>query len=472
MGLHTGYQSWTDEQWHGILNQLPAALANPSIRVIATTLDNTPAFVAVDDWARRHGWVHVPLPLFFTPAQMQHAVEAAGVDTWIGLPPLAALWPNAELQKIDFLGEALVLAALNKTKVHIPVNTQTITFTSGTTGTPKGVCLSEVAMQTVAESLATVMTPLNIERHLNALPFAVLLENIAGLRAPRVAGADVWTLPLAELGWEGASGFNVEQFHKSILQYRPQSLVLLPQMLRAWCSYLMRHSERAPADLRLVAVGGAPVGVALLQVARSLGFAVVEGYGLSEGASVQCLNTLDNNRPGSVGRLLPHVKARVANDGELWVQGSLMEGYLGDELPAPTEWRTGDLARIDEDGFVFIEGRKKNVLITAFGRNVSPEWVETLLHSEPAIREAVVFGDGMPQLSAVLWPDQDTCNDAELECAVKRVNAQLPDYAHIGRWHRGLKPFNADSGMSTANGRPCRQAVFQTHARVLNLFLT
>lgn len=469
MGLHTGQLSWTHEQWSDVLSHVPAALANRSVQVVATSLDNTPAFVAVDDWARQQGWVHVPLPLFFTPQQIRHAIEVAGVDTWIGLPSLAALWPHDQLEPMDCLGESLVVATLQRSQVHIPPKTQTITFTSGTTGTPKGVCLSEVAMQTVAESLAQVMAPLNIKRHLNALPFAVLLENIAGLRAPRIVDADVWTLPLASLGWQGASGFDVATFHRVVSQYRPHSLVLLPQMLRAWCGYLIQHRERAPVDLKLVAVGGAHVGGALLQMAQSLGLPVVEGYGLSEGASVQCLNTLHENKPGSVGRLLPHVQARVANDGELWIQGSLMEGYVGDTSPPPTEWPTGDLARIDDDGFVHIQGRKKHVLITAFGRNISPEWIETLLRSEPAIREAVVLGDGMPHLSAVLWPHQNAGQDADLDSTVQRVNALLPDYAQIAHWHRGLKPFNADSGMSTASGRPCRAAVSQAHAHVLEL---
>ena len=470
MGLHTSHQSWTDAQWNQALEHIPTALMNRPIKVIASTLDNTPAFVAVDDWARHHGWVHVPLPLFFTPAQMLHAVEAAGADTWIGLSPYAALWPQKKHQQVECMGEVVIVTEIDASQVPVPPMTQTITFTSGTTGAPKGVCLSEAAMQAVAKSLADEMAPLQIKRHLNALPFAVLLENIAGLRTPRLAGADVWTVPLGELGWKGASVFDAEQFHKTVLNYRPQSLILLPQMLRAWCGYLTQNGKHAPPDLRLVAVGGAPVGLPLLRTAHHLGLPVVEGYGLSEGASVQCLNNRDTNRPGSVGRLLPHTKARVADDGELWIQGSLMEGYLGDSSPAPTEWPTGDLASIDSDGYVFIAGRKKNVLITSFGRNVSPEWVETLLRSEPSIREAVVLGDGMPHLSAVLWPHNEQITDSDFSDAVRRINAELPDYARIGNWHLALKQFNAETGMSTANGRPCRDAIFQTHAQVLGLF--
>ena len=81
------------------------------------------------------------------------------------------------------------------------------------------------------------------------------------------------------------------------------------------------------------------------------------------------------------------------------IAGSLFSGYLGDPTPVPEWWPTGDLGRIDDDGFVHVLGRKKHVLITSFGRNVSPEWVETALRSQPAVRQAVVFGDGQPALS-------------------------------------------------------------------------
>jgi long-subunit acyl-CoA synthetase (AMP-forming) len=217
----------------------------------------------------------------------------------------------------------------------------------------------------------------------------------------------------------------------------------------------------------MVAVGGASVGAPLVLAAQALGLPVFEGYGLSEGASVQCLNLPGASRAGSVGRPLPHVRLRLASDGELWVQGSLMLGYLGDEPAMPAEWPTGDLARIDEDGFVFIEGRKKNVLITSFGRNVSPEWVETVLRASPGVREVVVLGDGQAQLSTVIWPMSDAVSDEQIASAVQAANTQLPDYAQLCQWLRAEHAFRPDTGMSTANGRPQRSAILQAHAQAL-----
>ena len=467
MGLITSSAQWSDAAWADALFELPPALKDPGVRVLASVLDNTPAALALDDWARAHGWVHVPLPLFFTPAQMRHAVALAGVDTLVVLPALLPVWPEATAQPSSVLGEDLCVLRLTTAPVSMPQSTQTITFTSGTTGAPKGVCLGESAMNTVAQALAQAMAPLGIQRHLNALPFAVLLEHVAGVRAARAAGADIITLPLAELGWQGASGFDVTLFHQAVLRHPPHSVVLLPQMLRAWCALLATGAVPPPTSLRMVAVGGASVGAPLVLAAQALGLPVLEGYGLSEGASVQCLNLPGASRAGSVGRPLPHVRLRLANDGELWVQGSLMLGYLGDESAMPTEWPTGDLARIDLDGFVFIEGRKKNVLITSFGRNVSPEWVETVVRASPVVREVVVLGDGQAQLSAVIWPMSEAVSDALIEAAVQAANTHLPDYAQLCQWVRAEHTFGPDTGMSTTNGRPQRSAILRAHAHAL-----
>jgi len=361
-------------------------------------------------------------------------------------------------------GQSLELVRLPARAVAVPADTAKITFTSGTTGAPKGVCLSQAAMAAVAEGLAQATEPLQITRHLCALPFAVLLENIAGVLAPLSRGATCIVLPLQQLGLSGSSSFDPARFDAAVRQHRPHSVILLPQMLRAWAGMLAASGQRACDSLRLVAVGGAAVGTGLLQAARAVGIPAYEGYGLSEGASVQTLNLPWADEPGSAGRPLPHARLRVAADGELLVCGSLFGGYLGDTAPPPTWWPTGDLGEIDARGFVFVRGRKKHVLITGYGRNVSPEWVETALRSEPAIGQAVVFGEAQPALSAVLWPGLPDTADAALDAAVRRANAALPDYARIARWVRARGPFSTDSGFATPNGRPLRSVIEQAHA--------
>ncbi|CAG1018349.1 long-chain acyl-CoA synthetase [Burkholderiaceae bacterium] len=467
--LDDGARQWSRAELQQEADALSAQLRSGGGRVLATLLDNTPAWVVADRAAAHAGLVHVPLPLFFSAEQIGHALRSAGVDRLLVPTDWAALWPGAPRQDCVLAGERLVLLQLPAAAVHLPPGTAKISFTSGTTGASKGVCLTAGAMQQVADALVQAMAPLQIRRHLCALPFAVLLENIAGLMAPLSQGATCVVLPLQQLGFKGSSEFDAAKFHAAVVQHRPHSIILLPQMLRAWAGHLMRHGERAPDSLKLVAVGGAAVGIGLLDAARSLGIPAFEGYGLSEGASVQTLNLPGADRAGSAGRPLPHARVRIADDGEIEIAGSLFAGYLGDALAPPAWWPTGDLGSVDSEGFVHVQGRKKNVLITAFGRNVSPEWVETALRSHPAILQAAVFGDGQPALSAVLWPLQPHLGDDQLQAAVDAANAGLPDYARVRRWTRALAPFDPAAGTATANGRPQRAAILRLHAEALGL---
>ncbi len=467
--LDDGPRPWSAAELAAATADTATWLQGSGSRVLATLLDNGAPFVVLDEAALLAGVVHVPLPLFFTAEQMQHALRAAGVDTLVAAAPLARQWPALPWTPTQVAGAELAVARLPALPVALPPGTAKITFTSGSTGAPKGVCLSAAALQRVAQGLVEAMAPLGITRHLNALPFAVLLENIAGLMAPRLQGATVITRPLATLGLGGASSFDAARFDAAVRELQPHSLILLPQMLRAWCAQLQRSGQRAPAGLKLVAVGGAAVGAPLVWAAQALGLPVGEGYGLSEGASVQTLNLPGHDRPGSAGRVLPHARLRVAPDGELLIAGSLFSGYLGDHTPVPDWWPTGDLGHVDADGFVHISGRKKHLLITAYGRNVSPEWVETALRSQPAVLQAVVYGDGQPALSAVLWPLQPDAGDSQLQAAVDAANAALPDYARIHHWVRSSAPFDAASGLATANGRPQRAAILRAHAHALGL---
>ena len=468
-------RSWTYEQLEDETLALAGLLQMQDTRVLATLLDNSAAWVVADRAASRAPVVHVPLPAFFTADQIAHALGAAGVDTVLTSPQFAARWPQFPASPCTVAGQTLAMLRLPSHAVTMPAGTAKITFTSGTTGTPKGVCVDAQALQAVAAGLVEAMAPLDIRRHLCALPFAVLLENIAGLMAPLLRGATCITLPLVALGLAGSSSFDAARFHATVVAQQPNSIILLPQMLRAWTGYLMQTAQRAPDSLRMVAVGGAAVGAKLLRAACDVGIPAFEGYGLSEGASVQTLNLPGADRPGSAGRALPHAQLRVAPDGEIEIAGSLFLGHLGQTEAEPSSgsqetawWPTGDLGSIDDDGFLHIEGRKKHLLITAFGRNVSPEWVETTLRGENAVAQAVVFGDGEPALSAVLWPLKTDVSDAALQAAVDTANANLPDYARVARWQRAKADFTVSSGMATSNGRPQRQAILQMHATAMD----
>lgn len=436
-----------------------AQLAREGVRVLGSILDNGPDWIVTDLAALRAGVVHVPIPGFFTAQQQSHVMAAARID--------ATLSPGSD--------GAARLQRHAAPRAVLPEGTAKITFTSGTTGFPKGVCLSAEAQLTVASAIADATAGLGIVRHLCALPLPVLLENIAGVLAPLMRGATIVAPPLEDVGLRGSSRFAAASLHASVEASGCQSIVLLPQMLRAWTAWLQARGRRAPPSLRLVAVGGAMVGAATIEAARAAGLPAYEGYGLSEGASVQTLNLPGADQPGSVGRLLPHSQMRISRDGEIEISGTLFLGYLGGDDPSRAQrerwWPTGDIGRVDADGFVHIQGRKDAVLITGYGRNVSPEWVEALLESNRAVGRAVVLGAGLPCLGAVLWPSSaGEVSDADLAAAVSGINQQLPDYARIGHWARARHEFSEAGGLATANGRPRRDPIAALYAaEVFNL---
>jgi long-subunit acyl-CoA synthetase (AMP-forming) len=195
---------------------------------------------------------------------------------------------------------------------------------------------------------------------------------------------------------------------------------------------------------------------------------VYEGYGLTECASVVCLNRPGALRPGSVGRPLAHARvfaaANAEGQDELFVEGVRCLAYLDGSGPPPGPIATGDLGRIDDDGFVHLLGRRTHMFITAYGRNVSPEWVESELLQHPLFAQAMVCGEARPHNLAVLWPRRADADERSIRAALAEVNRGLPDYAQIGDYVRADAPFAADNGLLTGNGRLRRDAIAQRYA--------
>jgi long-chain acyl-CoA synthetase len=405
--------------------------------------------VALDLALRRIGAVHLPLPGFFTAAQVAHAQRSAGADTHVLSRPDGGVVQNA-----------LVVDA----RPAIPAATALITYTSGSTGTPKGVCLSAEHLDRVSASIVDALAGHTPRRHLAVLPLSVLLEQVAGVYAALLAGATVVLPPLADTGLTGAAQLDPMRLAGCIDTHRPESLILVPQMLQAWAGALAAGA-RAPDSLRFVAVGGARVGSQLLAAAQARGLPVFEGYGLSECGSVVCLNRPGDTRAGTVGRALGHARVLVDASGEIAVDGPCFLGYLGDAQSPAGSYRTGDLGAIDADGYVSISGRKRNVFITAFGRNVSPEWVESELTQHPLIAQAVVQGEARAWNCAVIVPRRSDVSATQVQAAIDEVNRGLPDYARVTRHVRAAEPFTPANQMLTSNGRvrprggpraPCR----------------
>jgi long-subunit acyl-CoA synthetase (AMP-forming) len=166
---------------------------------------------------------------------------------------------------------------------------------------------------------------------------------------------------------------------------------------------------------------------------------------------------------------MPHVSLRVDERGELRVKGSVMCGYLGDpDSGGCDEIATGDLAEIDRDGFVYIRGRLRNIFITSFGRNVSPEWVERELAHEPAIRHALAYGEGRPEVGALVCPASPDLDSTVMAHAVERANTRLPDYARVRRFVRMPEMPTLSNGLLTANGRLRRDRILERFGSMLD----
>lgn len=441
-------------------------------RALAIHCDNSTAWALADLAAHAAGLPTIPLPLFFSAEQIEHVLSTAAVDQILSDQPqsLIAALHLGELSAEPFHADLQRLRLPAAGGVALPQGTGKITFTSGTTGAPKGVCLSRTALETVAESLALASAASSADRHLCLLPLATLLENIAGVYVPLLAGATVCLPRLATVGLAGSSGLAIERLIAALVDWRASTAIMVPQMLQAMVA--AAHAGAAlPRGLRYLAVGGAPVSQQLLADAKALGLPVYEGYGLSECASVVAVNRPGASSPGSVGKPLPHLCVDFAEDGEILIRGAQWLGYLGDTLPLPATsgdaLASGDLGHLDADGYLFITGRKKNIFITSFGRNVAPEWVEGELLAQAGIAQAAIFGEARPFASAVIVARPGTSPQA-VDTALRQANRRLPDYAQVRAWIPAVAPFTPHNGMATANGRLKRNAILGQYAEKID----
>ena len=451
--LITPEKSYSGETLLSAAEQLATQLQAAGVKRLGLLMDNCAEWFIADLAALRSRIVLVPIPTFFSPQQQQHLIQDAGLDAVLSAAPLMML--NERQQTC-----AGVLHFIGPHKVpEIPAGTLKITYTSGTTGTPKGVCLSEATMLPLLNSLVQATQSSASHKHLSLLPLAVLLENLAGLYVPLLSGASVWLQPMHNLGISGSSQLDAQKMLGVLTQLQPHSVILVPALLPV---LLYGKQQGLPNSLRFIALGGGKSANLVLEQAKALGLPVYEGYGLSEACSVVSLNTTEASRLGSVGKPLPHIAIRIAPDGEVMIRGELLLGYLGqpDSAPEHDWYGTGDIGHFDADGFLFIEGRKKNTIVTSMGRNLSPEWLESELCALPHIKQAYVYGDELRGVNALIV-GTSALNRDELELIRAQINSTLPDYARIAQLCATTEPFTEAAGELTPNGRLRRAQLAQ-----------
>jgi len=442
------------------IDRLSAAFSPFRGQAIAINIDHCLSWLLADLAALKCGVVTVPLPPFFTTEQKQNALLKSRCVAVLTDQTPSVHVAGKQRVAIGTIKLNMVMLDANTVSSPLHLGTAKVTFTSGSTAAPKGVCLSAPQMCSVAKSIAGIRKSFGWERHLVTLPLPVLLENVAGVYATLMAGHTI-VVPDAYSNFTTVlQGPDYDRICQAISTSGAHSIIAVPEMLRG----LLNAQSIMKADhskLQFVAVGGSRVSEALLDQARAQGWPVYQGYGLSEAGSVTTLNLPGQSGAGSVGQALPHAEIEIGSDREIYLKQPGFLGYCGEPSIDPDLFPTGDLGHIDHEGFVYIDGRKKNVLITSEGRNICPEWPESLLLSQPCILQAFAFETGTADIGALVVIRADA-RDAEITAAIAQSNSQLPPYAQINFW-RKVPAFTPQNRMLTGNGRLRRQAIRDAH---------
>lgn len=320
----------------------------------------------------------------------------------------------------------------------------TIIYTSGTTGLPKGVMLTHDNLLSNAEATRQISGIGPEDTLLSWLPYSHIYARTVDHYLTTIAAV---TVALAESG---------ETLLVNLAETQPQWLTAVPRFYeKVWNA--VEHlpaAERAKAlhrmfgpNMRQLCSGGAPLPQHVCTGFFEAGLPLLEGYGLTESSPVISFNSMEENRVGTVGKPIPGVEVRIANDGEILSRGPhVMKGYWKDaDATAETivdGWLlTGDVGELDADGFLAITDRKKDLFVTSAGKNVVPGELERLLTADPFIDQAVVYGDGRQFVSALLVPDMSKLESLaeELAASIETADGFIVDPAILDYYDRRVR---------------------------------
>lgn len=329
-----------------------------------------------------------------------------------------------------------------------------ILYSSGTTGDPKGVELTHKNQVVNTKALTDVIPIQSKDTFLSVLPLSHSFEQVAGFLSPFSKGAHIVyvhsRLALADL----------------MREFRPTKIAAVPEVLQILMDRVERKIGKWPirlgmklhtqwlqrmlfwivlrsfgGKLRIVASGGAPLDPELEKKWNALGVTLIQGYGLTETAPILTVNPLEDRRLGSVGKALPGVSLRIAADGEVQVQGeNVFRGYFQDQektraaFTSDNWFKTEDIGRLDDDGYLFLQGRKKYMVLRPDGQNVFPEDIELALNEHGGVRDSTILNieeaSGRVAFQAVLLLEEE----ADPKAIIEETNKKLASYQQIGSW--------------------------------------
>ena len=364
-----------------------------------------------------------------------------------------------------------------------PGDLASLVYTSGTTGLPKGVMLTHDNFLSNCRACAEVIPVTDLDQTLSFLPLSHVFERMAGYYFILFVGG---TIAYAE---------SLETVPRNLAEARPTVVCAVPrvyeklyarmldvahaggsirQAIFAWAASVARrlgqgHTarrrpglklrlQRLVADrlvfrklrarlgerLRFFISGGAPLARDLAEFFYGAGVLIIEGYGLTETSPVITCNTPTACTFGTVGRPIPGVEVRIADDGEILTRGPhVMQGYFNnpsatlDVLGSDGWFHTGDIGHLDAAGFLVITDRKKEIIVTAGGKKVPPQMVEQLLKADTAITDAMVIGDRRPYLTALVVPNPSRVTRvAERLGLAGRPLEELVRHPQLVAWYR------------------------------------
>ena len=350
-----------------------------------------------------------------------------------------------------------------------PEAPSSIIYTSGTTGAPKGVVLRHRNFVSNVLAIQDLFPFERMESCMSFLPLSHVLERMAGFYTMVYAGVGI------------AFAERMDTLARDLLEVKPQIIISVPRvyekfyaaalstaMSKGWPSRdiffwarrvavaVAQHRvegrplgaglalQRALAEalvfkkirarlggrMEFMISGGAPLSVKINEFFNGVGLEICEGYGLTETSPVLTCNTPEHKRFGSVGKVIPDTEVRIAEDGEILVRGpQVMQGYwnqpetTAEVLDADGWFATGDIGDFDEDGYLFIKDRKKDIIVTAGGKNIAPQPIENAFQINKYVSQVVVVGDRRPYLSALVVPNFDTVAEY---AAAQGVTATTP----------------------------------------------
>ncbi len=309
-----------------------------------------------------------------------------------------------------------------------------IMFTGGTTGRSKGALLSNGAVMQGTMNGCYGYADVFGQRYMLVLPLSHVFGLIRNLMTSLYTGSALFICR------------NTKDMFRDIAAFRPTIFVLVPALAEMALTLSRKFGRNMLGDdMKYIIAGAAPVAPYLISEYKKLGIDVFPGYGLTESANLVSGNPESLTRPDSVGIPYPNQEFRIEN-GELWLKGkNMMDGYIGEDEAGAYEdgwFRTGDLVRLDDDGFLYITGRIKEIIVLPSGENVSPAEVEAKFNELPFIQDSQVFEDvneqGTHFLALEVVPRASELGGIEnvgefITAELEKVNAALPSFERVNR---------------------------------------